>query len=59
MLILFLVIIPLLGVLWFWNLVGLLKNLHQGKDTHNQTMIGALLTFLFLIVLMYGLVGTH
>lgn len=45
--------IPALGVVWFLNLVTFMENLHKGRDTHNQKVLGALWTFLFIALLMY------
>ncbi|KYD25163.1 hypothetical protein B4113_2014 [Geobacillus sp. B4113_201601] len=39
--------------------MSFLKNLYRNESTHNQTMIGALLTFLFVFLYMYGFLGTH
>lgn len=47
-------IVPLIGVLWFLNLTSFLKNLVNGKSTHNQTILGAVLTFIFIVALYYG-----
>ncbi|BBW95676.1 hypothetical protein ETC03_02405 [Geobacillus sp. MMMUD3] len=55
----YLLILPIIGVLWFLNLASFLKNLHRNESTHNQTMIGALLTFLFVFLYMYGFLGAH
>jgi len=48
MLIMFLIVIPLLGVLWFVNFTTFLKNLKNDKSTHNQTVLGIALTFVFM-----------
>lgn len=47
-------IVPLIGALWFLNLTSFLKNLVNGKSTHNQTILGAVLTFIFIVALYYG-----
>jgi len=52
-------VIPLLGVLWFLTFTSFLKNLKNGKSTHNQTILGAVFTFIFLFALMYGFVAVH
>ncbi|MEY9972237.1 hypothetical protein ABH966_002611 [Lysinibacillus sp. RC46] len=59
MLIMFLIVIPLLGVLWFVNFTTFLKNLKNDKSTHNQTVLGIALTFVFIFSLMYCYIGTH
>ena len=59
MLVMLLLVIPLLGVLWFVNFTVFLKNLKNDKSTHNQTVLGSVLTFAFIFALMYGYVGTH
>jgi hypothetical protein len=45
--------------LWFLNFTTFLRNLKNGKSTHNQNVIGALLTFIFIFSLMYCYAGTH
>ncbi|MEI5909656.1 hypothetical protein WAK64_21915 [Bacillus spongiae] len=57
MLFFYFIVIPLLGVLWFLTFISFLKNLKNGKSIHNQTIIGAVLTFIFLFALMYSFVG--
>ncbi|TFD94354.1 hypothetical protein [Jeotgalibacillus sp. R-1-5s-1] len=59
MLILLLLVIPLLGVFWFVTLISILKNLKKGQDVHNQTFIGAVITFAFLFILMFSIVGLY
>jgi hypothetical protein len=59
MLVLFWLVIPLLGVLLFLTFTAFLKNLKHDKSTHNQTVLGAALTFLFLFAVMYGFVAAH
>jgi len=59
MLIILFVVTPLLGVLWFVNFTAFLKNLKNGKSTHNQTVLGSALTFIFIFALMYYYVRTH
>ncbi|GGJ69051.1 hypothetical protein GGR02_002028 [Anoxybacillus voinovskiensis] len=48
MLFVWLIVIPLVGVLWFLNVVFLLKKLHEHRDPHNQIVLGAVWTFLFI-----------
>ncbi|ALC85230.1 hypothetical protein AM499_04910 [Bacillus sp. FJAT-22090] len=57
MLFILLLVVPLLGVLWFLNFTSFLKNLKNGKSTHNQNILGAVLTFIFIFALMYFFVG--
>lgn len=59
MLFMLLLVIPLLGVLWFLNFTTLLKNLKNGKSTHNQNVLGAVLTFIFILALTCCYAGTH
>jgi hypothetical protein len=44
---------PLLGVLVFINFVYLMKNTKEEKSTHNQTILGSVLTFFFIFSFMY------
>jgi succinate-acetate transporter protein len=53
------VIIPILGVLWFLNLAYLLKKIKGEKDTRNQVLLGAVLTFFFIFTFMYVFAGVH
>ncbi|EPD53775.1 hypothetical protein HMPREF1210_00598 [Paenisporosarcina sp. HGH0030] len=59
MLIMLWLVVPLLGVVWFLNFTTFLKNLMNGKSTHNQNVLGAVLTFIFIFALMYCYAGTH
>jgi len=59
MLIMLLLGIPLLGVLWFVNFTTFLKNLKNDKSTHNQTVLGIALTFVFILAIMVLYTGTH
>jgi len=59
MLFILLLVVPLLGVLWFLNFTTFLKNLKNEKSTHNQNVLGAALTFIFIFALMYCYAGTH
>ena len=52
-----LLVIPLLGVLWFINFTTFLKNLKHGKSTHRQDVLGPVLTFIFIFALMYCFLG--
>jgi hypothetical protein len=49
----------MLGVLWFLNLVSLLKKIQEETNTQNQTILGAVLTFFFIFSFMYIFVGIH
>jgi len=46
-------VIPLVGALWFLNLVSLLKKLHESRNPQNERILGAVLTFLLLFSLMF------
>ncbi|RID85915.1 hypothetical protein D1970_09880 [Mesobacillus zeae] len=52
-------VLAIIGAFWFLNLVTFLKNLKSNKSTHNQTVLGVTLTFIFIPVFMYELVGLH
>lgn len=53
MLVMLLLVIPLLGVLWFVNFTVFLKNLKNGKSTHNQTVLGSAL-LLYITKMLVG-----
>nr|WP_081260327.1 MULTISPECIES: hypothetical protein [Parageobacillus] len=55
----YLLVLPIIGVLWFLNLTSFLKNLHSNGNILNQTILGAVLTFIFTFLFMYGFLGTH
>lgn len=59
MLYMILLVVPLLGTLWFINFTTFLKNLKNGKSTHNQNLLGAVLTFIFIAAFMICVVGTY
>lgn len=40
MLFMFFVVVPLLGVIWFLNLITFMEKLHNDKNTHNQKVLG-------------------
>ena len=43
-----LLIIPALGVLLFLNIITLLQKLKDGKNYHNQKVLGAVILFILL-----------
>jgi hypothetical protein len=47
-----LVVVPLLGVLWFLNFVVLLEKMKKEKNYHNQKVLGAVLTFILITFLI-------
>lgn len=53
------IIVPLIGVLWFLNLIAILKNIIEGKsgkNTPNYTLLGAALTYLFICGLIFEII---
>jgi hypothetical protein len=57
--ILFFLVIPLIGALWYLNVITFMKRLNNGKNTQNQTVLGLALTFIFILSFMYGLISLH
>lgn len=55
----FLFVPPLLGVLWFINAVYFIRNTHEEKSTHNQMILGSVLTFLFIFSCMFFISSLH
>lgn len=55
MLIFVLLFVPLIGALWFYNFAIFLEKLKNGKNAHNQKVLGVALTFIFLAVFMYSM----
>ncbi|NYE06884.1 phosphate starvation-inducible membrane PsiE [Bacillus niacini] len=49
----------LLGVLLFINFVYFSKNTKEEKSTHNQTILGSILTFFFIFSFMYFILSLH
>lgn len=50
------VVLPGLGILWTLNLMTFIEKLHNGKDTHNQKVLGGFWTFMFMIALIYSFI---
>ncbi|GED62802.1 hypothetical protein [Lysinibacillus fusiformis] len=59
MLFILLFVIPVLGVLYFLNFTTFLKKLINGKNTYNQNVLGAILTFMLIFTIMYCFAGLH
>ena len=47
------IVVPVLGVFWFLNLLTFLENLHNGKNTHNQKVLGVFWTLAFIITSIF------
>ena len=58
-LLLYFIILPTLGVIWFINLITFIEKLHKGKDTHNQKILGGVWTFLFVAYLCFIIMLGH
>ena len=56
---LYLITLPIIGSLWFLNFTIFFKRLNSNENTHNQTILGVLLTFIFIFVFAYGYLATH
>jgi len=56
---LYFIILPTLGVLWFINLITFIEKLHKGKDTHNQKILGCVWTFFFVAYLCFIIMLGH
>ena len=56
---LYFIILPTLGVLWFINLITFIEKLHKGKDTHNQKILGSVWTFFFVAYLCFIIMLGH
>jgi len=52
-------VLPLLGAVWFYNLVVLLRNLKKDKDIHNHIVLGTVFTFIFVFLLIYVFLAVH
>ncbi len=46
-------VLPALGVVWFFNLITFMEKLHSGKNTHNQKVLGGVWTFIFISLAFY------
>jgi positive regulator of sigma E activity len=51
--------LPLIGMLWFLNLVTLIKKIKEDKACQNQIILGAALSFIFIGVFMFWIVGLY
>lgn len=52
-----LVVLPLMSGLWFFNFALLLKKLHQGRDIHNETVLGTVYTAISVFFFTYVWIG--
>ena len=50
---------PVIAVLWFLNLVKLLEKMKDGKNNHNQKLLGAVYSFLLSVPVIMILVGVY
>ncbi|KGR77701.1 hypothetical protein [Ureibacillus manganicus] len=55
MLLFILIVVPLIGAIWFYNLAVFMEKLKNGKNPHNQKVLGATLTFILLAAIMFSL----
>ena len=46
---------PVLAVLLFLTAASLLKKVKAGRDSHNETVIGAVLAFFFVLSVFFGM----
>ncbi|MGK4043298.1 hypothetical protein AB0Y20_13555 [Heyndrickxia oleronia] len=51
--------LPLIGMLWFLNLVTLIKKIKEDKACQNQIIFGAALSFIFIGLFMFWIVGLY
>lgn len=51
--------LPLIGMLWFLNLVTLIKKIKEEKACQNQIILGSLLSFIFIGLFMFWIVGLY
>ncbi|PLT30028.1 hypothetical protein CUU66_09775 [Peribacillus deserti] len=54
-----LLIVPLLGAITFQIFTTFFRNLKRGESTHNQVVLGPVVTFIFLFAFMYSLLFLH
>lgn len=55
--ILLLFLIPVVAsVLWYLNLVALIKNIKENRNPHNQVILGAVYTFFVISPMVYMLI---
>ena len=52
-------VVPMFGVLRLFNLFTFLENLHNGKNTRNQKVLGVFWTFAFIVTFYMGLISFH
>jgi ABC-type Mn2+/Zn2+ transport system permease subunit len=50
-----LLIPPILAVLLFLTFASLLKKVQAGRDSHNETVIGAVLVFFFVFSVLFSM----
>ncbi len=54
-----LITVSIIGVCFYLNHLTFLKNLHKGKSTHNQRIIGAVSIFIFIFVILFIIIALH
>lgn len=51
--------LPLIGMLWFLNLVTLIKKIKEEKACQNQIILGATLSFIFIGLFMFWIASLY
>ncbi|RSD28713.1 hypothetical protein EJA10_03825 [Mesobacillus subterraneus] len=51
--------LPVLGGVWFYNLIVLLRNLHNRRDIHNQIVLGTAFSVTFVFLFMLAFLSVH
>jgi hypothetical protein len=54
-----LLLIPVVGTLWFLNLISLIKRIKDDGFINNLLFLGAFLSFIFIFLCMYTVIGLH
>lgn len=57
--VIYLILTPIVAVIWFLNLVNLLEKLKNNKNPHNQKILGAVWSFVFTMLLIISFTVIH
>lgn len=47
------ILLPIVGLLWFLNLLNYMERLHKDQNTHNQKVLGGFYTVVFIALALY------
>ena len=54
-----LLIYPVIAVIWFLNVVAMLEKMKDGKNYHNQKLLGAVYSFFLAVTVLMILIEVY